>query len=47
MLLRGIMAGGVWNGFPLSKGKGEAVPCRFWGGPDGVTRFGKMLNFAK
>ena len=31
MLLRSIMAGGVWNGFLLSKVRGEVVPCRFCG----------------
>ena len=35
MLLRSIMAGGVWNGFLLSKVRGEVVPCRFCGGADG------------
>ena len=34
-LLRSIMVGGVWNGFLLSKVRGEAVPCRFCGGADG------------
>ena len=33
-LLRGILSGGVWNGFLLSFVKGEIVPCRFCGGPD-------------
>ena len=35
MLLRSIMAGGVWHGFLLSKVRGEVVPCRFCGGADG------------
>ena len=32
--MRGILSGGVWNGFLLSFVKGEIVPCRFCGGPD-------------
>ena len=31
-LLRGILSGGVWNGFLLIFVKGEIVPCRFCGG---------------
>ena len=34
-LLRGILCGGVWNGFLLGKVQGENVPCRFCGGVDG------------
>ena len=34
-LLRGIMVGGVWNGFLLGHARGEIVPCRFCGGFDG------------
>ena len=34
-LLRGIMTGGVWNGFRLGHVWREAVPCRFCGGLDG------------
>ena len=34
-LLRGILSGGVWNGFLLGKVQGDVVPCRFCGGPDG------------
>ena len=34
-LLRGVMVGGVWNGFLLHKVKGQRVPCRFCGAPDG------------
>ena len=30
-LLRGIMVGGVWNGFLLGHARGEIVPCRFCG----------------
>ena len=33
-LLRGILVGGVWNGFLLEKVKGQRVPCRFCGGTD-------------
>ena len=28
------MVGGVWNGFLLSRVRGQAVPCRFCGAPD-------------
>ena len=31
-LLRGILSGGVWNGFLLGKVQGDNVPCRFCGG---------------
>ena len=34
-LLRRILSGSVWNGFLLSFVRGEIVPCRFCGGPDG------------
>ena len=34
MILRSV-AGGVWNGFLLSKVRGEVVPCRFCGGAGG------------
>ena len=34
-LLRSIMVGGVWNGFLLSRVRGQPVPCRFCGAPDG------------
>ena len=33
-LLRAIMVGGVWNGFLLSRVRGQDVPCRFCGAPD-------------
>ena len=33
-LLRGIMAGGVWNGFLLERARREVVPCRFCGEAD-------------
>ena len=33
-LLRCIFVGGAWNGFLLSKVKGQPVPCRFCGAPD-------------
>ena len=29
------MVGGVWNGFLLSRVRGQPVPCRFCGSPDG------------
>ena len=35
MLLRSILAGGVWNGFLLGKSKKEDVPCQCCGGVDG------------
>ena len=31
MLLRGILSGGVWNGFLVGFVRGEIVPCRFCG----------------
>ena len=34
-LLRSILVGGVWNGFLLSRVKGQPVPRRFCGSPDG------------
>ena len=34
-LLRSIMVGDVWNGFLLSQVRGQTVPCRFCGAPDG------------
>ena len=34
-LLRCILVGGAWNGFLLGKVKGQPVPCRFCGAPDG------------
>ena len=37
--LRGILSGGVWNGFLLSFVNGEIVPCRFCGGPDNDGHF--------
>ena len=33
-LLRGVLVGGVWNGFLLGKVKHCHVPCRFCGGDD-------------
>ena len=56
-LLRAIMVGGVWNGFLLSRVRGQVVPCRFCGAPDGdghllgdctfpfLLRFVKILSF--
>ena len=56
-LLRSIMVGGVWNGFLLSKVRGQDVPCQFCGAPDGnvicsgnvpfllLLRFVKILTF--
>ena len=34
-LLRGIMVGGVWNGFLLGRVRSQPSPCRFCGAPDG------------
>ena len=34
-LLRSVMVGGVWNGFLLGLVRGQPVPCRFSGAPDG------------
>ena len=33
-LLRSVMVGGVWNGFPLGRVRNQAVLCRFCGAPD-------------
>ena len=41
-LLRSVMVGGVWNGFLLGRVRGQLVPCRFCGSPDGDGHlFGK------
>ena len=44
-LLRGILSGGVWNGFLLGFVRGEIVPCRFCGWVQMVTGicFGSVL----
>ena len=34
-LLRNVMVGGVWNGMLLGQDRGQVVPCRFCGAPDG------------
>ena len=34
-LLRSVMVGVVWNGFLQGKVRGQPVPCRFRGAPDG------------
>ena len=34
-LRRSVMVGGVWNGFLLGRVRGQPVPCRFCGAPDG------------
>ena len=56
-LLRSVMVGGVWNGFLLSRVRGQPVPCRFCGAVDGdghlfwectfplSLRFVKILSF--
>ena len=54
-LLRSVVVGGVWNGFHLGRVRGQPVPCRFCGAPDGdghlfwgctlLLRFVKILNF--
>ena len=33
-LLRGVMVGGVWNGYLLGRARGQSVPCQFCGAPD-------------
>ena len=33
-LLRGVLVGGVWNGFLLGTVRNSRVPCRFCGGDD-------------
>ena len=38
-LLRTILVGGVWNGFLLGRVRGQPVPCRFCGAPDGDGHF--------
>ena len=38
-LLRGVMVGSVWNGFLLGRVRGQPVPCRFCGAPDGGWSF--------
>ena len=45
-LLRSVMVGGVWNGFLLSRVRGQPVPCRFCGAPDGDGHlfFGMYLS---
>ena len=34
-LLRSVMVGRVWNGLLLGRVRGQPVPCRFCGAPDG------------
>ena len=34
-LLRSVVVSGVWNGFLLGRVRGQPVPCRFCGAPDG------------
>ena len=34
-LLRGILVGGVWNGYLLGRVRGQPMPCQCCGGPDG------------
>ena len=52
-LLRSIMVGGVWNGFLLGRVRGQLVPCRFCGAPDGGghlflgVSFRLLLRFVK
>ena len=38
-LLRGVMVGGVWNGFLLGRVRGQPVPCQFCGASDGDGHF--------
>ena len=46
-LLRSILVGSVWNGLLLGRVRGQPVPCRFCGAPDGDGHlFGGMhLSF--
>ena len=45
-LLRGILVGGVWNGFLLERVRGQLVSSRFFGGPDGDGHlFGNAFFF--
>ena len=42
-LLRGVLVGGVWNGYFVGRVRGQPVPCRLCGGPDGEGHlFGRM-----
>ena len=34
-LLRSVVVGSVWTSFLLGRVKGQPVPCRFCGAPDG------------
>ena len=38
-LLRSVMVGCVWDGFLLGRVRGQPVPCRFCGAPDGDGHF--------
>ena len=38
-LLRGVLVGGVWNGFLLGRVRGQPVPCHFCGAPGNDGRF--------
>ena len=44
-LLRGILVGGVWNGFLLGGVRGQPVPCRFCGNRSLCTSSGPSLLF--
>ena len=44
-LLRSVMVGGVWNGFLLGRVRGQPVPCRFCGAPDGDGHFWVNVPF--
>ena len=43
-LLRGVLSGGVWNGFLLGHARGEIVPLRFCGGFEGDGFFLGMYS---
>ena len=45
-LLRGVLGGGVWNGFLLVKVEGQHVPCRFCGAADGDGHLFLALYFS-
>ena len=38
-MLRSLKVGGVWNGFLLGRVRGQPVPCRLCGAPDGDGHF--------
>ena len=45
-LLRSILVGGVWNAFLLGGVRGQPVPCRFCGAPDGDGHLFLKMSFS-